>query len=111
MRPAISRADLILAADFDLGGNLRLHFPDKLVLTPEFAARDSLPAGSRAVVIFDATREPAPRAFKQLVETMTGASFTNATFTYAEAPMEHFRDRRIRLAFAEVPIRSSVNAP
>jgi 4-amino-4-deoxy-L-arabinose transferase-like glycosyltransferase len=111
MKPAISRADVILAADCDLGGNLRLAFPNKLVLTPEFSTPERLRNATRAIAIFDAPTEAVPQSFKRFVETLTGTSLTNTTFSYVEARLEHHHDKLMRLGFAEIPLKAPPDSP
>jgi hypothetical protein len=56
------RQGTLVAGDLVLGGNLRLHFPDSLVLTPNLADSGGAPPRGQCLVVWRLRRESGPPA-------------------------------------------------
>lgn len=93
---------LILAESKWLGGNIRLQFPGRNVVTPELAKL--FPATNRScVVIWDATKDGSPRAsFVKFLGSFSGIDLANTTPVFVQHNYQHYRDKKFRLGIAIV---------
>lgn len=92
--PFLSEVDLIMADGRYLGGNLRIHFPQKRIITPGFGQCPA--AVVRFVAVFDATRrEKPPAAWLRLVERCAGSTNVLAQLQLVNAP----GPRKMRIGF------------
>jgi len=88
IRPKVESADVILADGKFTGGNLRLMFPGKTVLTPQFAPAELAAGARRFVFVFDAVYrdEPLP-AWVQFTARFSPEPLARTNIVYMDVPM------------------------
>jgi hypothetical protein len=100
--PSIDQAECVIAEDHSLAGNLRLWFPDKVVLDPEVGPLFA-PTSSPTVLVWDAGRSPAPPqellAFSRSF-TQRAAHSNSKTF---EERLKYHHQRTIKLGTLLIP--------
>ncbi|HTD66711.1 MAG TPA: hypothetical protein VK846_09305, partial [Candidatus Limnocylindria bacterium] len=105
LRAEAERADFIVAETLPIGGNLRLNFPNKTVLTPQFTPERWRNRGQTCLIVFDATRKPQPpAALQRLIALETGLEPTEVQWSHAEARPSP-DGKPIRFAFARVTVK------
>ncbi len=93
----------IFAAFNLLGGNLRLQFPDSVVITPEYPNFE-LPASGQSLLVWDATRgDPMPGKVAALYKKFSGRPVSGQAPTYVSAVMLHADRHRLRLGVIVLP--------
>jgi hypothetical protein len=101
------RQGTIVAGDGPLGGNLRLHFPDSRVLTPQLRGLvvAAPPRASQCLVAWRPRREPAVPAFiLDFAGERLGRSLSGADSSFAiEAPLSGPRGRPYILRILALP--------
>lgn len=101
LTPAIETADCVIAENHTLAGNLRLWFPNKLVLDPEVGPLFA--SGSRkCLLVWNADNHPSPPAeLLKFTKSFTGKDSLGPINAFQELLKYHHR-RTIRLAAAEI---------
>jgi len=96
LKPEVDKADCLIAENHILGGNLRLHFPNKLVVAPAFGPL--FPTASRtAVVVWDAAKRPVPpRDLLPFAQAFTGKQ-AFAELSPIEEVLKYHHQRTARL--------------
>ncbi len=96
LKPAVDKADCLLAENHILAGNLRLWFPDKLVVDPEVGPL--FPPGARtAVVVWNASnKRELPRDLLQFAQAFTEKT-TVEELSPIEELLKYHEHRTIRL--------------
>jgi len=93
--PALARAEVVFSDSKFLAGNLRLIAPDKLYVVP--GSEETPRPGSRALVVFDSTRRPAPsEAWTKLRGVLAEV---DGPVNYVEAPFKGLPGQNLRVAF------------
>jgi 4-amino-4-deoxy-L-arabinose transferase-like glycosyltransferase len=89
----------VIIADSRLtGGNLRLHFPNAMVVVPEI--RKPIPTREKLLVIWDAARrEEIPSALMQLARDLGFSRQEFARAAYIEVPLQFMADRTARWGY------------
>jgi len=97
IRDAGFRNGRVFAAFNLLGGNIRLQFPDSVVISPEYP-NFKLPASGKSLLIWDATRgDPIPGKLVALYKKFSGKSVGGQAPKYVSAVMLHSDRHRLRL--------------
>jgi hypothetical protein len=87
----------ILASFNLLGGNMRLQFPQSVVVTPEYPRIKPLPPGP-VLVVWEATRDRRlPRKLSRLFERLTGRKLPVTKLQYVSARLLYAPDHRLGL--------------
>ncbi|MCG8546683.1 MAG: glycosyltransferase family 39 protein [Alphaproteobacteria bacterium] len=87
----------VLASFNLLGGNMRLQFPQSVVVTPEYSLLKPLPPG-KMLLVWDASGGQAfPAKLRRLFERLTDRKLPAAAPRHVEAPMLYAPDHRFRL--------------
>ena len=87
----------VLASFNLLGGNMRLQFPQSVVVTPEYSLLRPLPPG-KMLLVWDATRDQQfPGKLRRLFERLTGRKLAAPAQQHVEASMLYAPDHRFRL--------------
>lgn len=103
IRAAGFRDGRIFAAFNLLGGNMRLQFPESVVITPEYP-NFTLPASGQSLLVWDATRgDPIPGKVVALYKTFSGKPFGGQAPQYVSAVMLHAERHRLRLGVIVLP--------
>ncbi len=103
IRKAGFRNGRIFAAFNLLGGNMRLQFPDSVVITPEYPNFE-LPASGQSLLVWDATRgDPMPGKVAALYTKFSGKPASGQAPTYVSAVMLHAERHRLRLGVIVMP--------
>lgn len=93
------RGGMIISQGRLLGGNLKLFFPQSIVVAPEvplFAA----PVEADRLIIWDATDSPImPENLRKFAATFTDAEMTRMKAEYIQAPYKYAGDRSMSLGF------------
>lgn len=93
----------VFAAFNLLGGNIRLQFPDSVVISPEYPNFE-LPASGQSLLVWDATRgDPIPGKLVTLYKRFSGKSVGGQVPKYVGAVMLHAERHRLRLGVIVVP--------
>jgi hypothetical protein len=91
---------LILAESKWLGGNLRMQFPERNVVTPELAKLFSATNRS-CVVVWDATKDKSPKpSFVRFLGSFAGIDFAEAKADFVSANYQHYDAKKFRLGIA-----------
>ena len=85
MQIEINRADVLVADTHVLGGNLRLRFPNKAVLTPKFQL-PAAPSANHVVVLFNAAHQQNPPLEVQHILTSLGKQLPPEQIRFVEVP-------------------------
>ncbi len=104
LQPALAEAGVVVAANRLVGGNLRLFSPRQVVVAPEFLPR-SLPAAVPWLVVWDASKSPAPRAdLVDLVRQLRGVDMSGWPPAYVEARYKYTPAKTMKLGFLPLPV-------
>jgi 4-amino-4-deoxy-L-arabinose transferase-like glycosyltransferase len=97
IRPSLKPGAVVAADSVWLAGNLRMFFPDHVLVAPRSTL--SLPAREReCLLVWDATRsEPPPEVFTNVVAELAGSGSNQNERRYVEAPLKFFQTQRMRL--------------
>ena len=96
----LDRADVLFADTKLTGGNLRLLFPSKRVVTPEFSPWLRDPLQTNVVVLFNATLANNPPLDLTQTLSQLGVELTPAEIHYVEAPLRWNSKERIRIGWS-----------
>lgn len=103
IRKAGFRSGRVFAAFNLLGGNMRLQFPDSVVITPEYPNFE-LPASGQSLLVWDATRgDPIPNKVVALYRRFSGQPIGSQVPRYVSAVMLHAERHRLRLGVIVLP--------
>lgn len=109
LRPLMGQATCIIAENHALGGNLRLWFPDKLVVDAEVAPLFS-PDRENFLLVWDATQHPQPpQGLLDLATSLGAAGPAGQVCTFDER-LKYHHVRSMQLGAAMVR-RTYVEAP
>ncbi len=88
IKPQVDRVDLILADGKLTGGNLRLLFPDKTILTPQFSPAAPMHSATQCVFVFDETLRDR-QLFQEMIQLAArfSADTLDTNVTYVDVPM------------------------
>jgi hypothetical protein len=101
LKPLAQQADCIIAEDHPLAGNLRLRFPDKLVIDPEVGPLFT-PTTAKTLLVWNAGKSPAPPAeLAHFAREFTGRKIMPPAASFEER-LKYHHQRSIRLAAAFV---------
>ena len=102
LRPAVEKAQCIIAEDHPLAGNLRLWFPNKLVLDPEVGPLFAPVSGEAAALVWDAGKTPAPpQDLLRFARSFSGKA-TSQNVSRVEEPLRYHRQGTVRLGMEEM---------
>jgi hypothetical protein len=95
LRPMVDPVACIAVDNFYVGGNLRLLFPEKTIITPQFHGERA--ASDARLVIFDATFEAHSSAEIKSLASWAGFDSNTANLRYVEAPFRSNSKHRMKL--------------
>ncbi|MEO5801887.1 MAG: glycosyltransferase family 39 protein [Verrucomicrobiota bacterium] len=91
---------LVVAENKWIGGNIRLLFPDRNVVTPELAKLFSA-TNRNCAVVWDANQRPAPALpFRQFVRDFSGSDLNKTQPAFVEAVYQFHRAKKFRLGIS-----------
>ncbi len=101
LRSAVQNADVIIAGDYRIAGNLRLRFPNKFVTSPEFA--DLFPrVDGKCVLVWDTAAGAKPtRELLKFAQTVSGKA-TVGVITRSKEVLKYHRDRTVEFGTASL---------
>jgi hypothetical protein len=101
LQATMENADVIVAENYEIAGNLRLWFPNKFVVSPEFAELFPHVEG-RAVPVWNAEKEyNAPKRLTDFGRAETGKTPTGTVWHFQEL-LKYTHTRWMRLGAAAV---------
>lgn len=105
LRADAEKVDFIIAEDAPIGGNLRLAFPHKMVITPQFTPERWTRSGKTCLIVFNATRKAhPPAALARLISLETGLDPTGIRWSYADAQPSP-AGKPLRFGYASVTLQ------
>ena len=103
LRDKVGEPPVIVAESRLVGGNLRLWFPNSIIIAPEYSI---LPVSTNLpwLAAWDASKreEPLP-GLPSLIGQLRGINLSNLAPAYVEAPFRYTSARRMRLGYVLVP--------
>ena len=99
LRQAGFQGGLIVAQGRLLGGNLKLFFPESVVVAPEVPAFNA-PSDTDRLIIWDASNNSEmPESLHNFSGTLAPAGVNGLSAQYVQAPYKYVADRSMRLGF------------
>jgi hypothetical protein len=97
----VRESDFVVSPDDWLAGNLRLWFPDKLVVSPELMSFYA-PSGRRCLMVWEVNRQTdPPPAVLRFATSFTGAPF-HGTPAYVEECWKYHQRKELRFGVIEL---------
>lgn len=99
LRQAGFQGGLIVAQGRLLGGNLKLFFPESVIVAPEVPAFTA-PSDADRLIVWDATNSPEmPKGLHRFAGTLSPVDVNSLPAQYIQAPYKYVADRSMRLGF------------
>ena len=109
LRSNVPTVNYIIAGDNWVGGNLKLWFPEKFILSPRIFLERQPQADEASLLVWDATRNAAlPEKLMAFAASL--AEVNSNELRYIEAPLQFWPARRMKIGFTTCRFRGNAES-